>query len=529
MAIRSIATASFVAALCFLLSGVAAADDDTEKKVTGDWTMWGGTPSRNMVNQSIGLDLKFNFRDGTNIKWIAPLGSQTYGNAIVADGFVIVGTNNAHEYRPKHKVVKDGERTVDNGDRGCLIAFDEKDGSLKWQLTRQKLETGRVNDWLEQGICSTPFVDKEKGVLWVVTNRCELMCVDLDGFHDGTNDGIQTEDDVEMQDADIIWSLDMIDDLGVFPHNLATSSPIVAGDTVYVLTSNGVDEAHIKNPSPRAPSFLAVNKNTGEVKWESNAPFDKILHGQWSSPAVGEVNGQTQIYFPGGDGWLYAFGADGKEIWRFDLNPKETKWELGGAGTRNAIISTPVFYDNSVLLAVGQDPEHGEGLGHFWRIDATKTGDISAEIGKIGAKGKPNPKSGVIWHYGGVDTDGEITGTKGTEVFHRTMSTASVHDGMVFLADLSGRVHCIDYETGKRHWEHDMLSGVWGSTMVVDGKVFIGNEDGKLTVIEADKSEAKVIAEYDTVNYSSIYSTPTFANGRMYVTDRNRMYAVEIQ
>ena len=146
-------------------------------------------------------------------------------------------------------------------------------------------------------------------------------------------------------------------------------------------------------PSPRSPCFLAVNKNTGEVVWEKNQPFDKILHGQWSSPAMGKVNGKMQVFFPGGDGILYAHDAEtGDEIWHFDLNPKDTKWELYGRGTRNSVISTPVFYDNSVILAVGQDPEHGEGVGHLWRIDATKTGDISAEIGELGSSGQTKSK-----------------------------------------------------------------------------------------------------------------------------------------
>ena len=372
--------------------------------------------------------------------------------------------------------------------------------------------------------------------MWVVTNRCELMCLDLDGFHDGENDGPYKEEvDTEKGDADIIWNLDMIEDYAVFPHNLATSSPVIYGDHVFLLTSNGVDEAHLDVPSPRAPCFIAVNKNTGELVWEQNQPFDNILHGQWASPSVGVVNGKAQVYFPGGDGVLYALDAEtGKEVWTFDLNPKDSKWKLGGAGTRNAIIATPVFLDNSVLIAVGQDPEHGEGVGHLYRIDATKTGDVSPEINDPsfqepdgwrrgdGQPGKPNPNSAVIWHYGGVDEHDE-------ELFRRTMSTVSVADGKVFAADLSGYVHCIDYKTGKRKWVHDLLSGVWGSTLFVDGKIFIGNEDGKLTVLDASaETEAKVLREYNTVNFSSIYSTPTFSNGKLYLSDRARMYSIKV-
>ena len=184
-----------------------------------------------------------------------------------------------------------------------------------------------------------------------------------------------------------------------------------------------------------------------------------------------------------------------------------------------------MFHDNSVILAVGQDPEHGEGVGHLWRIDATKKGDVSAELGEIGAPGKPNPNSAVIWHYGGeMETeDGEKE-----PMFRRTMSTVSVYKDMVFAADLSGFVHCIDLAKGTRYWEHDLFDGVWGSTIVVDGKVFLGSEEGALTVFKASKEKAEVLAKKDTIEFSSIYSTPTFTNGRMYLSDRTRLYAIDV-
>ncbi len=315
----------------------------------------------------------------------------------------------------------------------------------------------------------------------------------------------------------------MIEKMGVFPHNLATSSPVVVGDLVYIVTSNGVDEAHLELPSPRSPSFIAVNKKTGEVIWEDNSPFDKILHGQWSSPGVGIVDGQAQIYFPGGDGWLYAMEAKtGKHIWKFDMNPKDSKWELGGRGTRNNIIATPVFYENSVVLGVGQDPEHGEGVGHIYRINATKTGDVSP----VTPDNKPNPNSAQVWHWGGVDTDGSLTGEKGNDCFRRTLSTVAIHDGLVYAPDLSGRIHCLDFATGKRYWEADILAAVWGSPMVADGKMFLGDEDGILSIF-AEGKELKKIKEIEFP--SSIYSTPTIANGVMFVSDRSRLYAIATQ
>jgi outer membrane protein assembly factor BamB len=528
--INTLAIACATVAICGLGAGVCiaqpgkspVASKDTgadEKKqedvTTGDWPMWGGTPSRNMANMTTHCDFDFDPESGKNILWTAKLGSQTYGNPVVAGGKVLVGTNNGGEFRKKHV-----------GDRGIVLCFDEKDGKLLWQLTRQKLEAGRVNDWPLQGICSTPIV--ENGLMYVVTNRCELMCVDMEGFHDGENDGDQDEDDTEDLDADIIWKLDMINELGVFPHNLATSSPVIVGDLVYVVTSNGVDEAHLEIPAPRSPCFIAVNKKTGELVWEDNTPFDQILHGQWSSPAVGQVGMQTQIIMPGGDGWIYALDSEtGKHIWKFDLNPKKSAWELGGRGDRNNIVGTPVFYDNSVIVAVGQDPEHGGGVGHLYRIDATGEGDVSAELGEKQGEGRPNPNSKQIWHYGGIDVDGSITGMAESEVMRRTISTVAVHDGLVYAADLTGYLHCVDLKTGKRHWQFDTLAAIWGSPLYVDGHILLGTEESYLYIFKAgpkmDEKPRKI--EFPL----SVYSTPTIANGVMFISDRSTLYAIKIK
>ena len=145
-------------------------------------------------------------------------------------------------------------------------------------------------------------------------------------------------------------------------------------------------EGHVNIPAPEAPSFIAVDKNSGKVLWTDKSPGTNILHGQWSSPTVAELGGETQVLMGGGDGWLYSFavqpeeGGKAKLLWKFDCNPKTSKYLLGGRANRNHIIGTPVVYDGLVYIAVGEDPEHGEGVGHLWCIDPTKRGDVSPEI-----------------------------------------------------------------------------------------------------------------------------------------------------
>jgi outer membrane protein assembly factor BamB len=446
---------------------------------SGDWPMWGGTPDRNMVSNQKGMPISWDVKTNKNIKWVAKLGSQSYGNVVVSGGQVYVGTNNEALRDPKQ-----------GGDRGVLMCFRESDGEFLWQHTNEKLAAGRVNDWPFQGVCSSPLVEGDR--LYYVTNRCEVVCLDTQGFRDNENDGPYKEEKLTGQfDADIVWKYDMMEEVGSQPHNMSNCSPVSFGDMIYICTSNGQDESHVNIPSPKAPAIIAINKKTGKKVWEDNSVGDRILHGQWSSPSVGKIGDVVQVVHGQGDGWVRGYDATtGKKLWEFDCNPKDSVWPK----TRNELISTPVIFDNKVYVANGQDPEHGEGVGHLYCIDATKRGDIT--------------QSGVVWHY---------------DKIRRSISTGAIYDGMLFYPDFSGFLHCLDAKTGKVFWVHDMFAAVWGSPMVVDGKVYLGDEDGDIAILAATR-EKKVIAEINMG--SSVYCTPIPANGALFISNRNQLFAI---
>ncbi len=444
-----------------------------------DWPMWGGTVSRNMVSKASGLPSSWDRKTGRNIRWQSKLGTTSYGNPVISGGKVFVGTNNGNPRNPDIR-----------GDKGILMCFRESDGQFLWQMVSDKLESGKDNDWPEQGVCSSPAVDGK--FLYYVTNRGELLCLDTEGFLDGRNDGpFQGERYHGPIDGDIVWNLDMMKELGVFPHNMANSSPAVWGDLVFLITSNGHDESHRNIPSPQAPSFLAVHRKTGKVAWKDSSPGNRILHGQWSSPSIGQAGGRWQAFFPGGDGWLYGFDAlTGEKLWSFDLNPKDAVWPR----TRNDGIATPVIQDGQVFLAIGQDPENGEGIGHMYCIDGSGRGDIT--------------EAGRVWRF---------------DEIRRSLSTAAVLDGLVFISDFSGFFYCLDRKTGKPHWSYDMLGAVWGSPLAADSKVYLGDEDGDVIVLEAGK-ELKKIAENSMG--AAVYSTPVAANGALYIATPSALYAI---
>jgi outer membrane protein assembly factor BamB len=447
---------------------------------TGDWPMWGGSPDRNMVSEMKGLPTTWDVQSKKNVRWMATLGSQSYGNPVVSGGKVFVGTNNEALRDPKQP-----------GDRGVLMAFRESDGEFLWQITHEKLTSGRVNDWPYQGVASSPLVEGDR--VYYVSNRAELTALDTEGFRDGENDGpVKDEKLTGERDGDVVWKLDLMDDLGVFPHNLANSSPVSYGDLIYINTSNGQDESHVHIPSPRAPAVIAVDKKTGKVAWEDASPGERILHGQWAPVTIAELGGVRQAIHPQGDGWVRGFdAATGKKLWEFNTNPAESVWPK----TRNELIATPVAYEGLVYIGNGQDPEHGEGVGHFYAIDATKRGDITT--------------SGRVWHY---------------DKIRRSISTAAIRDGILYIADFSGFLHALDAKTGQVYWTHDMLAAVWASPLLADGKVYLGDEDGDVVVMAHGK-EKKVLAENNMG--SSVYGTAVPANGRLYIMNRNQLWALE--
>ena len=490
-----------------------------------DWPQWGRTQGRNMYSPAKGLPVEFNagkFKQGTdnvdlattkNVKWVAKLGSQSYGNVTVAGGKVFVGTNNENPRDPKHA-----------GDRSILMCFDEKSGDLIWQLVVPKLKSGKVNDWEALGLLSSPTIEGDR--VYIVTSRCEVMCLDVNGLANG-NDG-PFKDEAKYfskdtgkppvepgpKDADIIWVYDMVDDLGVFPHNASNCSVLLVDDILYTVTSNGQDWTHSNIPSPRSPSFIALNKKTGALLGEDDlgeSQHKKIFHGQWSSPSTGVVNGKTLIFFGGGDGWAYAFdpvpvkGDEGtylKTVWKYDCNPPDYKMKDGqpikypDADGPSEINATPVFYKNRIYVPTGQDPEHGEGIGILSCIDATKIGTLST--------------NDVLWTYRGI---------------HRSISTVSIdpETGLLFVGDFSGYLHCLDAETGKLYWTHDMKAHMWGSTLVADGKLYAGDEDGDFVVMAAARDKKLL---FETNLGAPIYSTPIVANGGIYIQSNSHLYAI---
>ena len=500
-----------------ILWGLAGAWLLCGKAPAGDWPQWGGSDCKNMASPEKDLPVTFvpgekdplagsvKMETTANVKWAVKLCQAIYSTPVVAHGKIFIG----------------GQQPG----LGLMMCLDEQTGALlwQWQGPARKIPT-YIDGWLigigpnpeMLGTCSSPVVDG--GRVYFVTHSFKVLCLDAQGQRGGTGPG----------QARVVWEYDMWDRLGVFPCDAANGSPVIDGDFLYVQTSNGVDRnmgpAKEKNrqvPAPEAPNLIVLEKKTGRLAATDAAPIaPHLLHGQWSSVSLGTVAGRRLVFYGGGDGRCYAFEALSsvpeepvklKTVWSYDCIPAEYKscgdWDpvsyycLGDKRTKETlnkndgtfvgmseIIGTPVLYRDRIYVAIGRDPEHGRGRGALHCINATQTGDIT--------------RTGKLWSYQGLD---------------RTLSTVAIADGLVYLCDVGGRLHCLDAETGQCYWVFETNSAVWGSALAADGKVYMPTPKG-LYVLAAGK-EKHLLGEVSVG--ATLYATPVAANGTLYLASKN--------
>ncbi|MFM9009839.1 MAG: PQQ-binding-like beta-propeller repeat protein [Planctomycetota bacterium] len=521
-----------------MAGGLIAALACGERLVAADWTQWGGGTHRNLVSHESGIPASFHpgakrrdrlgFDPATakNVRWMVRLGSENYSCPVVADGRVYIGTNDEDLDDPRFAPTRGG----------VLLCLDERTGRPVWRLVCPRLEIDRSKvsedfDDMNLGICSTATVEGE--FVYLVTNRCEVLCLDADGLADG-NDGPFTAEgefsvpagreplELGPADADIVWKFDMLRDLPVFPHDAANCSVLIVGDHLYVGTANGVYDGTMVLPT--APSLIVLDKRTGRLLAEDDGRISGgVFHGQWSSPSLATFAGTPLVIYGAGDGVCYAFqpwraGADTspallEQAWRFDCNPPGYRdrgglpidyWGLVRGGPRDLdrdgmlvspseIIGTPVVDGDRVYVAIGQDPIHGPGRGALSCIAIGGHGDVT--------------ETARVWQYTAIG---------------RSLSTVSVADGLVYAAEHAGKVHCLDAATGALVWMYDTREEIWSSTFLVDGKVFVGTR--KALVVLAAGRERRKIAEIRLG--TPVWSVPTAANGTLFVASQRNLWAV---
>lgn len=438
--------------------------------------------------------------DSSSVIWRARAGSQV-ASTVAGGGRIFVATNNE---RPRDSFLKE--------DRGVLMCFNTN-GTFLWQSSHPRLSK-RSFDLPGSPIHCQPSLDGKR--VYYLSNRGELVCLDSNGFLDGKNDGpFSGEERQASIDADVIWKLDLVGELGVErrdAHDVGTpiSSPLVVGDVVYCLTQHGhhdtlkeENSANHQRRSQSAPSFLGADKITGRILWTSSLPSGQIAYGQWSSPVAALAGGREQIIFPSGDGNLYAFDSAANQVYRF-LNLRTIS-----AASRDA--GSPIVNQEGIVdwvpLARPTVSSNYLIIGCNWDFEFPGKCPIAAfDLRNQTETNRP------IWTFYNDD-------------FMSTFSPALVRNGLVYVLGWRGTLFALALATGKEVWRCDLNDGrasFWGELSTSGDRLFVTSET-MLTVFSMGE-DAKCLARYRFNGFNP--TTPVFEDGILYVGCGDYLYAI---
>jgi len=186
-------------------------------------------------------------------------------------------------------------------------------------------------------------------------------------------------------------------------------------------------------------------------------------------------------------------------VWQFDFDPAPPKTNVHRYNSNRRespsnFYAMPVFHHNRLYVAGGGDIWWGKNEAWLKCLDATGAGDTTTNA--------------LVWSY---------------QLQKHVLSTPAIDHGLVFIADCGHTFHCVDAETGKPCWTHELKGEAWASPLVADGKVYLGTRSGAFYVFAAAR-EKKLLSTIELDR--PISSTATAANGVLYIATMNRLYAL---
>ncbi|HKR13715.1 MAG TPA: PQQ-binding-like beta-propeller repeat protein [Pyrinomonadaceae bacterium] len=273
-----------------------------------------------------------------------------------------------------------------------------------------------------------------------------------------------------------LWTRDIQKEYGTFGLNWGyASSPLLFEDSLYVQVLHGMKTDE--------PSYvMRIDKKTGKTLWKVDRPTNAIRESpdSYTTPGLLRVGKTTEIVITGGDCVTGHDMATGKELWRANgLNPDNNPFYR--------IVASPIIFNDIIYAPTRVKP--------LLALKAGGRGDITS--------------SHVLWSTpNGPDVPTPVT------------------DGKYFyIVNDRGVMYCLDAKTGAEvYGQQRIKSAIYSSSPVLaDGKIYVTNEDGLTTVVQAGP-EFKVLAENPLEDF--VLSSPAISDGRIYIRTSQHLYAI---
>ncbi len=493
---------------------------------------WGNDPSHNMVRKARNLPVHF---DDETLIWEIDTGSRhQFPMPTIVGDRILLGSDAQGNPKPLWS------QAVRHG--AAFTCYSLADGSEIWRLIVPEGGYGPGT----YGVCGMPVVEGDRVYIMAMH---EVFCLDLDGLADG-NDGMQEElslmtrepfklpEGAEMPTELPAWAADVLWHFSLKPFNIsvqdATSCTVIEVDgQIWVSTANQIgSRARSYAPGANKPHLVVLDKETGRLIARDQMDVPIVFHGEWSSPSLIEVNGEKAVIFGDGYGVLHAFGIpepreDGRPVtlekyWSFDVNPPEYRFlddgrEIVYTVDKRLQFKYPEGYytdtDRYFMYTDGGRPGENPDapIGFSWKNKAEADGEHETITGPSEIISMPVTVGNRIYVAIGRDRAYGLSRAPGRFVclelddvrqeprllwedreIGRTQCSASVVDGLVYMADGQGTLNCYEADTGKVLYRFDLgaKSIKERSQIVADGKVYVCTDGRDMKVLKAGRTPA---------------------------------------
>jgi outer membrane protein assembly factor BamB len=252
----------------------------------------------------------------------------------------------------------------------------------------------------------------------------------------------------------------------------AGSSPVIFEDLL-ILTFDGFDQQYL----------VALEKAAGQTRWKQPRAIDYPttngdLKKAFSTPAIFDIAGRTELISPSAVATLAYDPATGKELWKVYH------------GGMNAA-ARPQRHQDLIFICTGD--------GGAFRMIAVRPGG-SGDI----------TKTQVVW--------------KQNRGIPNRSSPLVVDDLLYMVSDKAGVASCLDPKTGNALWQQRLEGEHVASPVYGDGRLYFFNRDGVAHVLAVGR-EAKVLAR-NQLNEGCMAS-PAIAGKELYVRTTTHLYRIE--
>lgn len=273
-----------------------------------------------------------------------------------------------------------------------------------------------------------------------------------------------------------LWSRDLPKDFGPFGLQWGYgSSPLLHEGSLYVQVLHGM---YTDDPS----YVVKIDGITGKTLWRVERPNTAFRESPdaYTTPVIMRTNDRTELIVTGADVITGHDTATGRELWRAKgLNPSNN-------GSYR-IVASPVPVQDLVIAPTRERPMLAVRIGGQGDVTATRRVWASDEGPDV-----PTPV-----------TDGTY----------------------LYVVRDNGVVWCLDVRTGAKVYGPQRLrSGTYSaSPVLVDGKLYVTNEDGLTTVLKAG-SQFAVLAENALDDY--VLSSPAVSDGQLFLRTAEHLWAI---